>query len=145
MTVVNYMNDCLGFVKINGEELMESALDQAEKYAVVAEAHQKTYLQAANLKNKKNILEAQLDEKIRSFHNTGVTDGAADAKTKVKLTETQIQAKIQADESYIRLINSCNEADSYLAFANNILEAMRQRHTSIDLLYSNSLCSKWME
>lgn len=133
MTVKNFAEPFIDFVMINADNLRESALDQAERFAVMADAHRQALFQAADLKSKKNVLEGKLDEKIRSFYNAGLVEGAPDAKTKTKLTEAQITAKIQADPEYIAAVSACNEADSYLAFANNLLEAMRHRKDMLQI------------
>jgi hypothetical protein len=134
MTVENFALACVDLVKIDDEDFAASLLDQAEKYAVVADSHRQAFMQAASLKSKRSILEGKLDEKIRSFFNAGLVESAPDAKNKTKLTEAQIQAKIQADPEFIAAVDSCNEADSYLKFAENILEGMKQRKDMLSTL-----------
>jgi hypothetical protein len=133
--VKNFAEAFIDFVIINSDDLKESAFDQAERFAVIADAQRQAFFQAADLKSKKNVLEGKLDEKIRSFYNAGLVEGAPDAKAKTKLTEAQITAKIQADPEYIAAVNACNEADSYLAFANNLLESMRHRKEMLALVF----------
>lgn len=112
----------------------EAIAAQPSNYATAALAHSEAYLQAADLKAKRNLLEGKLDERIRNFYNTGLVEGAPDAKTKSKLTEAQIQAKIQSDPEYCVMVNACNEAESYLRLAEAMLEAMKHRRDMLNNL-----------
>jgi len=119
---------------IDQTKLSQFLEEHSTCYAKAALAHSEAYLQAADLKTKKNVLEGKLDERIRSFYNAGLVEGAPDAKTKTKLTEAQIQAKIQADPEYCVMVNACNEAESYLRLAESMLEAMKHRRDMLNNL-----------
>jgi predicted component of type VI protein secretion system len=80
------------------------------------------------------LLEAKLDEKIRNFYNSSLVEGAPDAKTKTKLTEAQVSAKIQVDPEYIAAVAKLNKSEANLAYAQNILEAMRQRGRMLEII-----------
>ena len=113
--------------------LRESMFDQAEKYVEVATHHKNAYMKFCDWKLQKTLVEAQIDDKIRKMYNIGLVDGAPD-KTKTKLTEAQITAKIHADKEYVNTVNALNEAECNYIFACNMLEAMKQRKEMLMLL-----------
>jgi hypothetical protein len=112
-------------------DITEAALNHASQYTEIAEEHQKIFLLALQLKSKQSQVEAEVDEHIRNFFNSGLTEGAPDAKTKTKLTEAQVKAKIQADPKVKQATEEANKAESELVLVNHLLDAMKQRSKMI--------------
>jgi len=129
------MTNLADYTKINASNLCESILDHTQKYMEAVAFHKDAYQKFCDLKLQKNLIEAQLDEKIRTFYNTtSVHDPMASSeKPKAKLTEAQITAKIHSDMQYINTVTKLNEAEANYIYAGGLLEAMKQRKEMIQL------------
>ena len=127
-------DDLTNNLAIDAEDFLQSVLDQSEKFGKVTTAHYHALMDALRCKSAVNMKEASLDHQIRYFYNASLVESAPDAKTKTKMTETQISAKIQNDPEYAALVKSSDEAESYLAYVENILEGMKQRYRMLEVI-----------
>lgn len=84
------------------------------------------------------VLEAQLDEKIRSFSLKERKDDNGNVIKPVKLTETQVKNKVVLDSKRIKKVKELNEAVKELGYLKAANESFNKKSSAV-----NKLCNLW--